>query len=76
MERKEIDLNHTMHALCTQHSELKELFYRLGFADITKPGMLETAGRFMTPLQGAALKHIPLETMLQTLAESGYYVTH
>ena len=72
MEPIQIDLNETVYSLCTKHPELVTILSELGFTDITKPGMLQTAGRFMTPVKGAALKHIPLEQIVQTLAEHGY----
>lgn len=75
MEKIPIDLNETVYALCTKHPELIEIFHELGFLDITKPGMLISAGRFMTPAKGAALKHIPLDQIAQKLAERGYTVT-
>lgn len=72
MEQVTIDLNETVYALCTKHPDLIGLLSALGFSDITKPGMLQSAGRFMTPVKGAALKRIPLEQIIDTLAEHGY----
>lgn len=75
MEQIVIDLNETVYALCTKHPDLIEILSALGFSDITKPGMLQSAGRFMTPVKGAALKRIPLEQIVQTLKERGYHAT-
>ena len=72
MEQTTINLNESVFSLCTAHPELIDLFRELGFADITKPGMLQSAGRFMTPVKGAALKHIPMETIVSALAAQGY----
>ena len=72
MEQTHIDLNETVFSLCTKHPELVTILSELGFKDITKPGMLQSAGRFMTPVKGAALKHIPLAQIVQALAEHGY----
>ena len=72
MESIRIDLNETVYTLCTNHPDLIEIFSGLGFTDITKPGMLQTAGRFMTHAKGAALKHIALESVVETLAAHGY----
>ena len=72
MEQISIDLNETVYTLCTKYPNLVEILSGLGFTDITKPGMLQTAGRFMTPVKGASLKHIPLEQIVNTLAEHGY----
>lgn len=43
-----------------------------GFSEVTKPGMLATAGRFMTLPKGAALKKLDLKTAKQTFAKHGY----
>lgn len=72
MDTIRIDLNETVYALCTKYPDLIDVLSELGFTDITKPGMLQTAGRFMTPVKGASLKRIPLEQIVQTLAEHGY----
>ena len=72
MEQIVIDLNETVYALCTKHPDLIEILSALGFSDITKPGMLQSAGRFMTPVKGAALKRIPLENIISQLAARGY----
>lgn len=71
MEKK-IDLNRTVYELCKDYPELPEVLAELGFTDIIKPGMLATAGRFMTITKGAALKKISLETIKETLVEKGY----
>ena len=72
MEMIRIDLNETVYTLCSKYPDLIETLSALGFTDITKPGMLQTAGRFMTPVKGASLKHIPLEHIVVTLAAHGY----
>lgn len=75
MDQIQIDLNETVYALCTEHPDLIEILSGLGFTDITKPGMLQSAGRFMTPSKGARLKHISLEQIVETLAAHGYRAT-
>ena len=72
MDLIRIDLNETVFSLCSKHPDLIEILSALGFTDITKPGMLQTAGRFMTPVRGAALKHIPLAQIVAALAAHGY----
>ena len=76
MEQTTIDLNESVFSLCTAHPELISILSGLGFSDITKPGMLQSAGRFMTPVKGAALKHIPMETIVSALAKHGYRATY
>ena len=75
MDNIPIDLNETVYALCTKHPDLIGILSALGFTDITKPGMLQSAGRFMSPAKGAALKHIPLEHIVEALAGYGYKAT-
>ena len=75
MEQKSIDLNQTIYALCTNDPQLIPLLCELGFLDITKPGMLQSAGRFMTLTKGAAFKRILLERIVKQLAEQGFHAT-
>ena len=75
MEQTHIDLNETVFSLCTEHPDLIAIFRELGFADITKPGMLQSAGRFMSPAKGATLKHIDPKKIVKVLAEHGYIAT-
>ena len=49
---KTIDLSKSVHDLCVLFPEIKGIMEELGFKDITKPGMLNTAGRFMTLPKG------------------------
>lgn len=74
MDNKTIDLNLSVFQLCSQYPELLDIMQQLGFTDIVKPGMLQTAGRFMTIPKGATLKGIDLETVKATLREHGFDV--
>lgn len=74
MEGKRIDLKQSVHALCTQYPELIQLLADMGFQDITKPGMLTTAGRFMTLPKGAAMKKLDISQIKQQLTEKGFSV--
>ena len=76
MEPIQIDLNESVFSLCTKHPELVTILSELGFTDITKPGMLQSAGRFMTPVKGAALKHIALDKIIEAFAAHGYLATY
>ncbi|HPB17938.1 MAG TPA: DUF1858 domain-containing protein [Clostridia bacterium] len=44
----------------------------LGFNKIVKPGMLNTAGRFMTIPKGAVLRKIDIAVIKKTLKEQGF----
>ena len=74
MEQKIADINKSVFSLCKNDDTLKQILYDLGFEDITKPGMLNTAGRFMTLKKGAKIKHIPLTKIVFILEERGYKV--
>lgn len=71
---KKIDLRQPVQKLCAQYPELVDIMRQLGFAEITKPGMLATAGRFMTIPKGAAMRRIDMDTIRQTLAENGFEI--
>lgn len=74
-EEKILDLSQSVYQLCSRHPELPAIMDELGFHDIIKPGMLATAGRFMTIPKGAALKKLDLEKILDTLKHKGFTVT-
>lgn len=74
MVNRRIDLNKSVFELSKDYPELPEILAELGFKDIIKPGMLNTAGRFMTINKGATLKKISLDTIRETLASNGYDV--
>lgn len=69
-----ININLTVYELCKTYPEIVIILKSLGFHDIVKPGMLETAGRFMTIPKGASLKKIDLEMIKNTLLDHGFYV--
>ena len=71
---KVIDLNTSIYELAAKYPEIIDILSEIGFTDITKPGMISTAGRFMTLQKGAKLKKIPLEKMIKSLESYGYEV--
>lgn len=75
LENKKFDLNRSVYELCKDYPDLPKILYSLGFTDITKPGMLNTAGRFMTLKKGAAMKKISLEKIKDAISQYGYEVT-
>ncbi|MDD4111415.1 MAG: DUF1858 domain-containing protein [Herbinix sp.] len=72
MESRIIDLNRSVYDLCNEYKDLPKILHDLGFVDIIKPGMLHTAGRFMTIKNGASMKKISLDTIKETLSQYGY----
>ena len=75
MNDRPIDLSKTVHDLCAENPEIAGILVEAGFADITKPGMLATAGRFMTIPKGARMKGIALEEIRALFARHGYRTT-
>ena len=73
-ERKYIDLNKSVYNLCKDDSGIIDILKDLGFKDIGKPGMLETAGRFMTIIAGAKMKGISLEDIKKEFISRGYSI--
>lgn len=68
----EISKNDTVFDLISKYPEIKEALFELGFVDIVKPGMLQTAGRIMTLSKGAAMKKIPLNEIADKLNAIGF----
>jgi len=74
MADRVLDLDKTVYELCTADPGILPILEEAGFSEVTKPGMLATAGRFMTIPKGAALKKLDLETVKQTFAKHGYTI--
>jgi N-dimethylarginine dimethylaminohydrolase len=71
---KVIDINKSVYELCKEFPEIAPILSEMGFTDITKPGMLNTAGRFMTLSKGAMMKKIDLDSVKQKLQENGFEI--
>ncbi|HOV69548.1 MAG TPA: DUF1858 domain-containing protein [Clostridia bacterium] len=69
---KVVDLSKSVYALCSESPEIIEIMADLGFKDITKPGMLATAGRFMTIPKGAAIKKLDIGTIEKEFSARGF----
>lgn len=69
---KTIDLSKTLYELCKDDPQIIHILMELGFKDIGKPGVLQTAGRVMTIPKGAAMKNKDLEIVKQTFRKNGY----
>ncbi len=73
---KTIYSDNTIFELSQKYPELVYLLEEAGFKDIVKPGMLKTAGRFMTLEKGAALRNIDFFQVQSLLKAKGFeYVT-
>jgi hypothetical protein len=74
MDKKIIDFNKTVYELCNVDPSISEVLEEIGFKNITTPGMLATAGRFMTIPKGATMKRIDLEIIRQAFINLGYEI--
>ncbi len=74
MSEKTIDFSKTVLELCSTDAEVAKILGQLGFTEITKPGMLVTAGRIMTVPRGAAMKNIAMDTVEQEFIRHGYKI--
>ena len=69
---KRLELSRSLYDLVKEFPEVKEIMAGLGFADIGKPGMLQTAGRYMTIPKGARLKKIPMTEIAAAFEAAGF----
>ena len=67
-----IDLSKSVFEICKEHPDVIAIMQDLGFESITNPGMLNTAGRFMTIPKGAAMKQISMEKIKEVFAANGF----
>ena len=56
------------------YPEVVAIMVELGFKEIKAPGMLQTAGRYMTIEKGAKLKKIPLEQVVAAFQAAGFEI--
>jgi len=71
---KEINLDQTLSSIVSQYPELIDLLYDFGFTQIKVPGMLQTAGRFMTLRNGCELRKIDVNLLSIKLKQNGYVI--
>lgn len=69
---KTIDGKRPVYELVTEYPEIKDILFELGFEDIIKLGMLQTAGRFMTIPKGAEMKKIDMARIEEVFREKGF----
>lgn len=70
----QVDLDKTVYETCSEFPIVKEIMARNGFTEITKPGLLQSAGRLMTIRKGSEVKGIPLETIVAAFEAEGLSV--
>ncbi|WP_172198156.1 DUF1858 domain-containing protein [Saccharibacillus qingshengii] len=71
---KKIDLNRSLYELVNEEPGIATIMMGLGFRRIAEPGMLDTMGRFMTPLKGAKMKRVDPAVLRQAFEAHGYEV--
>ncbi|MEL7649190.1 MAG: DUF1858 domain-containing protein [Sedimentibacter sp.] len=71
---KVIDLSRTVYELCKEYPEIKDILAGIGFSDIMKKGMIETAGRFMTIQKGSKARGIDLGKIKQEFIKNGFEI--
>lgn len=60
--------------IAVKYPDVINIMVELGFEDIAKPGMINTAGRIMTIDKGAKLKGIAWEEIERKFNEHGYII--
>lgn len=70
----EIDFSKSLYELVSQYPIVKEIMFEIGFKDIVKPGMLQTAGRYVTIPKGAKMKKIPLAIVIEVFEAKGFQI--
>lgn len=71
---KLLKLDEPIFDLVNRYPEVIDIMVGLGFRDIAKPGMLQTAGRFMTLSKGIKLKKMDLDTVRQAFEAHGFEI--
>lgn len=71
---KRLNLNWSIFAIIKEYPEAAEVMKELGFDEISKPAMLNTAGRVMTLPKGAVLKGIELEKIKKAFIDHGFEI--
>jgi len=72
MIMKELSLKKSVYELCSEHPELVDAMRDIGFVNITKPGMLQSAGRIMTIPKGCRAMGMSLDGVCKKLEQHGY----
>lgn len=62
----------SIYDLVKTYPDIKEIMACLGFVDILKPGMLQSAGRIMTLQIGSKYKKIGWESIVNEFEKHGY----
>lgn len=69
-----VNINDKVFKIVSTHPEIKDILASLGFTEILKPGRLETVGRFVSLKNGAKMREIDLNLIINELKMKGYEV--
>lgn len=69
---KKIDLNRSVFDLTEEYPELIDIMEDLGFSEITKKAMRYSVGRLTTIPQGAKMKNISMNSVINKLLSNGF----
>lgn len=69
-----MDFNDSLANIIKQFPELLDILYDFGFTQIKAPGMLQTAGKFMTLKMGCELRKLDISALEDLLIEKGYTI--
>jgi formate-dependent phosphoribosylglycinamide formyltransferase (GAR transformylase) len=73
-DMKKISLDETIFRLVSKYPEVKDILFEIGFEDIVKPIMLQTAGKIMTLRKGSSFKKIELNTIVDKFKSHGFEI--
>lgn len=71
---KIVDFKDSLANILKQYPELLDILYDFGFTQIKAPGMLQTAGKFMTLKMGCELRKIDVSALEGHLISLGYTI--
>lgn len=71
---KIVSLNASIYDLVKKYPEIVSILFTIGFKDITKPMMLNTAGRIMTLTKGSRMRDIDIEVIKEALRDAGFTI--
>ncbi len=71
---KEINLDQSLFTLLDQYPDLIDVLYDFGFTQIKLPGMIQSAGRFMTLRKGCEMKKLDIGILVNMLNKLGFTI--
>lgn len=71
---KEINLDQSIFILLDQYPDLIDVLFDFGFTQIKLPGMIQSAGRFMTLRKGCEMRKLDIGILVSILNNLGYTI--